>query len=150
VTVIEVLSPAETVSRSQGLKRFRRKRDTIMRSSSHWVEIDLLRRGVSLALRKCIRPHEYFAHISPVRLRPEGLVWPIRLSQRLPVIQIPLRAAENTPLDLQAVLETASDRGDNETEIDSTKEPEPPLSKEWRQWADCLLREQAQRRPAAT
>jgi hypothetical protein len=150
VTVIEVLSRADKVSGSQGLKSFRRKRDTIMRLSSHWVEIDLPRCGVSLALRQRIRPHEDFVPISPVRLRAEGLVWPIRLSQRRPVIRIPLRAAEKTPLDLQAVLETASDRGDNQTEIDCAQELEPPLSKEWRQWADCSLGGKGLRRPAAT
>ena len=48
-----------------------------MRSRAHWVEIDLLRRGVSLPLRKRIRPHEYFVHVSPVQLRrPVGWVWP--------------------------------------------------------------------------
>ena len=93
VTVIEILSPDNKVSRSQGLESFRKKRMAIMKSRSHWVEIDLLRRGVSLALRKRIRPHEYFVHISPTWLRPNGHVWPIRLSQQLPVDSSPAPGA---------------------------------------------------------
>ncbi len=55
VTVVEILSPDNKVNRSQGLESFRRSRKSIMKSRSHWVEIDLLRRGVSLAARKRIR-----------------------------------------------------------------------------------------------
>ena len=108
VTVIELLSPASKVARSEGLESFRGKRDAIMRSQAHWVEIDLLRRGVSLSLRERIRPHEYFVHVSPVKLRRRGWVWPIRLSQRLPAIRIPLRSGDDdVVLDLQIVLDTA-------------------------------------------
>jgi hypothetical protein len=150
ITVIEVLSPDNKSARARGLKSFRQKRDTVMRSRSHWVEIDLLRRGVSLALRKRIRPHEYFVHISPVELRPEGRVWPIRLSQRLPVIPIPLQSRDDdSPLNLQAVLDSAYDRARYDRVIDYTKEPDPPLSKEWRDWADRLLREKGLRPDAA-
>jgi hypothetical protein len=151
LTVIEVLSPTNKVSRSQGLKSFRKKRDAIMISHSRWVEIDLFRRGISLGVRKRIRPHEYLIHVSPVGLRLDGLslVWPIRLSERLPVIPIPLHADQNTPLDIQEVLNTAYDRGGNETEVDYTEEPVPPLSKEWRVWADRVLHEKGLRPPPA-
>jgi Protein of unknown function (DUF4058) len=146
VTVIEVLSPTNKFSRSQGLKSFRRKRNTIMKSRSHWVEIDLLRRGVSLELRKRIRPHEYFVHVSPVHLRTSGWVWPIRLSQRLPVVRIPLRRGDDDArLDLQAVLDTAYDRAGYGRVIDYTKEPIPSLKPPWAEWSDRWLREKGVR-----
>jgi Protein of unknown function (DUF4058) len=146
VTVIELLSPAKKFSRLQGLKSFRQKRNTIMKSRSHWVEIDLLRRGVSLALRKRIRPHEYFVHVSPVHLRTRGWVWPIRLSQRLPVVRIPLRRADDDfELDLQAVLDTAYDRAGYRRVIDYTKEPFPSLKPLWAEWSDRWLREKGLR-----
>ncbi len=76
------------------------------------------------------------------------MLWPIRLSQRLPVIQIPLRPKDgDTPLDLQAVLDTAYDRAGYARGIDYKKEPVPPLSKEWKEWADRLLREKGLRPP---
>jgi hypothetical protein len=151
ITVIEVLSPDNKYARAQGLKSFRQKRNAIMRSRSHWVEIDLLRGGVSLALRKHIRPHEYFVHVSPVQLRPQGRVWPIRLSQRLPVIPIPLQPGDDDhPLDLQAVLDSAYDRARYDRVTDYTMQPVPPLGKEWRGWADRLLREKGLRPGEAT
>ncbi len=146
VTVIEILSPDNKVPRSQGLKSFRMKRIEIMRSASHWVEIDLLRRGISLPVRKRIRPHDYLVHVSPTHRRPLGLVWPIRLSQRLPVIPIPLRAGDDdAPLDLQAVLDTAYDHAGYETDIDYTGEPVPPLGPHWNEWSERWLREKGLR-----
>jgi hypothetical protein len=104
--------------------------------------IDVLRRGVSLPLRKRIRPHDYLVHVSPTNRRPEGLVWPIRLSQQLPVISIPLRPGDDDArLDLQAVLDTAYDHARYDTDIDYTKEPVPPLSPEWSEWSNQWLRE---------
>jgi hypothetical protein len=146
VTVLEVLSPTNKFSRSQGLKSFREKRRAITRSRAHWVEIDLLRRGVSLPLRKRIRPHEYFVHVSPVQLRSSGWVWPIRLSQRLPVVRIPLqRGDDDIRLDLQDVLDTAYDHASYNRVIDYTKEPVPPLKPEWREWSGRWLREKGLR-----
>ena len=128
VTVIEVLSPDNKVSRSQGLKSFRKKRVTVMKSKSHWVEIDLLRKGVSLEVRSRIRPHDYFVHVSPVEKRPEGVVWPILISQQLPVISIPLRKEDDdVQFDLQTVLNTVYDRAGYDLKIDYMKEPNPPL-----------------------
>ncbi len=147
VTVIEVLSPDNKTPRATGLKSFRRKRSAVVKSRAHWVEIDLLRRGTSLALRERIEPHQYFVHVSPVKLRPQGWVWPIALPQRLPVILIPLRAKDdNLPFDLQLVLDAAYDHAGYARGIDCTKEPVPPLDPDLSEWADGLLREKGLRR----
>jgi len=150
VTVIEVLSPTNKVSRSRGLKSFRAKRREIMNSESHWVEIDLLLSGVSLPLRKRLRAHDYFVHISPVQRRPDGLLWPIRLDERLPVLPIPLRADDrDVQLDLQEVLASSYDRAGYDLEIDYAKVPRPPLDPKWQAWAQALLQEKGLR-PAAS
>jgi hypothetical protein len=148
VSVIEVLSPSNKVVAADGLESFQKKRNQVMRSPAHWVEIDLLRAGVSLTLDEKIPDHEYLVHVSPVERRRNGVLWPIRLSQRLPVIRIPLRPKDgDTPLDLQAVLDTAYDRAGFDLDIDYKKEPVPPLSKKWKEWADRLLREKGLRPP---
>jgi hypothetical protein len=150
VTVIEVLSPTDKVAGAEGLGSFLEKRDQIMKSSTHWVEIDLLRSGVSPILPVIVPEHEYLVHVSPVKDRPRGMLWPIRLSEQLPVVRIPLRPKDGfTPLGLQAVLDTVYDRAGYDTEIDYTKEPIPRLSKKWKEWADRLLREKGLRPPAA-
>jgi hypothetical protein len=43
VTTIELLSPANKVG--EGLQRYRRKREEILRSNVHLIEVDLLRSG---------------------------------------------------------------------------------------------------------
>jgi hypothetical protein len=150
VTVIELLKPMNKVVGACGLESFRENRDRVMKSSRHWVEIDLLREGHSLMPREKLPDHEYLVFVSPSHRRPDGLFWPIRLSERLPVIPIPLRGKHETvPLDLQAVLEVAYDRARYELDIDYTKEPVPPLSEEWREWADRLLRGKGLRPPTA-
>ncbi len=151
VTVIEVLSPANKIAGSKGLESFRGKRDAIMRSHAHWVEIDLLRGGVSLALRERIRPHEYFVHVSPIKLRSRGLVWPVRLSQRLPAIRIPLRSGdEDVLLDLQDALNSAYDRAGYDWLIDYAKQPVPRLTSQWAKWADRYLRDKGVRPPKSS
>ncbi len=133
VTVIEVISPSNKIPGSAGRRSFVEKRLEIMRSSIHWVEIDLLRGNVSLDpfVQSRLAPHDYSVHVSPVELRPKGRVWPIHLEQQLPTIGVPLRAPDaDAPLDLQSMVTTAYD-----ATIDYAQEPVPPLSKAQAKWA---------------
>jgi hypothetical protein len=141
VAVIELLSPANKVPGSPGRESFEEKRREIMRSPSHWVEIDLLRGTRMVPVPTKIGTHEYLVHVSKKGLRPRGLLYPIRLSQRLPVIPIPLKSGEpDARLDLQAVLDGAFDRAGYDLEFDYRLEPSPPLSGKLAEWADQLLR----------
>src|SRR5262249_18247634 len=58
VTVIELPKPVNKVVGSCGLESFRENRDRTMRSSRHWVEIDLLRQGYSFIPRQNLPDHE--------------------------------------------------------------------------------------------
>jgi hypothetical protein len=151
VTIIEILSPTNKLANSPGLESFTRKRAEVMKSPVHWVEIDLLREGVSLSARHLIRkPFEYLVRVSPAHMRPEGKLWPIRLNEPLPVIAIPLKPDDpDAPLDLQAVLTAAYERARYEYAINYEREPEPPLPPEWAAWADRLLRQAGLRRAPA-
>jgi Protein of unknown function (DUF4058) len=143
VTVIEFLSPVNKRRGSPGRESFEQKRREVMHSPSHWVEIDLLRgrRMLRVPIPKKTGPHEYLVHVSRQSQRPRGVLWPIRLFQRLPVISIPLRSGDpDTRLDLQAVLDATYDRAGYDLEIDYRKEPRPPLKTELASWADQLLR----------
>jgi hypothetical protein len=141
VAVIEVLSPANKVPNSPGRESFEQKRREIMNSPSHWVEIDLLRGRHMVEVPKKVGQYEYLVHVSERRLRPRGLLYPIRLMQRLPIIPIPLKPNDpGARLDLQAVLDSAYDRAGYDMEIDYCKEPRPPLDGELAASADQLLR----------
>lgn len=147
IAVIEVVSPSNKAQGSEGRKNFEQKRLEVLNSSCHWIEIDLLRAGTPLmAVPPSHQPYEYLVHISQYRQRPQALLWPIRLSQRLPVIPIPLRPDdEEVSLDLQAVLNAAYDRAWYGARIDYRQEPDPPLEGEWAAWADRWLRKRGMR-----
>ncbi|MBL8865042.1 MAG: DUF4058 family protein, partial [Planctomycetia bacterium] len=142
VTVIEVASPSNKMPGSASRKSYLEKRQEIMRSPIHWVEIDLLR-GKTILERPVyarLLAHDYCVHVSTVEQRPKGRIWTIRLEDRLPVVGIPLRAPdEDVPLDLQAVLATTYDRAGYDLTIDYTRDPKPPLSKAQAAWAKKRL-----------
>jgi hypothetical protein len=141
VTVIELLSPANTVPNSPGRESFEKKRREVMNSSSHWVEIDLLRGKRMVRVPKKLGPHEYLVHVSRRNLRPEGELWGIRLIEHLPEISIPLKRGDpDAKLDLQAALNAAYDRAGYDMELDYRKTPQPPLDEKLAAWADELLR----------
>ena len=141
VTVMEFLSPTNKVLGSSGRASFEDKRKEVMRTPSHYVEIDLLSGGVGIRTREILPPCEYLVHISRKGKRPKATAWPIRLSQHLPVIPIPLRKEDpDTSLDLQALLTTAYGRAHYDLRLHYTCDPVPPLTPEWAQWADTLLK----------
>ncbi len=100
------------------------------------VRFDLLRGGVSLALRKPTRSRDHFVRISPVRCRPEGLVRSTGIFGRSPVASIRMRADEDdTKPCLQTELITTYGRAGYDRKMDCTNGPNLSLSKEWRDWA---------------
>jgi hypothetical protein len=146
VTVIEVVSPTNKVPGARGQESYRRQRTEAMTSQAHWVEIDLPRDGETLVAGEVLPKGDYFVHVSRVENRPSGLIWPIRLPQRLPVILIPLRAPDpDAKLDLQALLNTIYDRSVYDLDLDYRKEPVPPLSPAYAVWAERLFKEKGLR-----
>jgi hypothetical protein len=141
VTVIEVLSPTNKVAGSVGRAVYTAKRSEVLRSETNWVEIDLLREGVPVFAREGYPECEYLVHVSKRAGRPKGLVWPIRLHQRLPEIFVPLAGKDpDARLDLQPLLDTVYDRGPYAVKLNYRKDPVPPLPPDLAAWADGLLR----------
>ena len=143
VTVIEVLSPTNKIRGARGRASFMEKRQEILASDAHWVEIDLLRAGAPSVTRPPLRPSDYRVLVSRAAERTKARYWPVELRQPLPVIGIPLRAPDaDVPLDLGVVLRSAYERGAYDLSIDYAEPPDPPLSGEDAAWADRLLRAQ--------
>jgi hypothetical protein len=141
IAVIEILSLVNKAAGSAGRESFEKKRREIMYSPSHWVEIDLLRGKRTVRVPKKASPNEYLVHVSKGGQRPQGLLYPIRLPQRLPIIPIPLKPEDpDARLDLQAVLDVAYSNANYDLEIDYRHEPKPPLNGKLAEWADQLLR----------
>ncbi len=145
VTVIEVVSPTNKIAGSEGRRSYQQKRSEVLRSPSHWMEIDLLRAGAAVVPRLA-RPYDYVVHVSRAGQRPTGLVWRIFLEDRLPVVGVPLKPEDaDAPLDLQQVLTTAYDRAGYDLDLDYRRPPSVPLTREQARWANPLLREKGLR-----
>jgi hypothetical protein len=126
VTVIELLSPANKLA-GPDRESYLSKRNEILSSGVHLVEIDLLRghgaRLPMIDLPAC----DYYVMVSRSEDRPHAGVWPIQLEDRLPVIPIPLSSPqESAELDLQSILHRIYDAAGYEDYI-YRGEPEPAL-----------------------
>jgi hypothetical protein len=101
----------------------------------------LLRGKRLVRVPKKVGSYEYLVHVSRQDQRPRGLLYPIRLSQRLPVIPIPLKGGDpDACLDLQVALDAIYDRAGYDLEIDYRNDPNPPLIGKQAEWAAELLR----------
>ena len=142
VAVIEVLSPANKIRGSAGRKSFLDKRQEILASDVHWVEIDLLRAGEPSMSRLKRTACDYRIVVSRGEDRRHGQFWPVSVRQALPVIGIPLRGKDaDVPLDLGAVLRAGYDNAGYDLSIDYRRDPVPPLDRTEAVWAAKLLRE---------
>jgi hypothetical protein len=139
VTSIEILSP--TNKRGSARKKYLAKRNRVLLSSAHLLEIDLLRRGQRVPMRKPLPPADYFVFLSRAEKRPMLEVWPIRLRDTLPTVPVPLLGRDgDAPLDLQAAITTIYDAIGYDLVIDYKEPPEVALSEEDAAWATTLLR----------
>jgi hypothetical protein len=133
VTVIELLSPSNKRTGSDR-EQYLAKRESLLGSRAHLVEIDLLRGGRPMPLDD--RPEcSYSVLVSRVEEWPRAGLWPLSLRDRLPVIPIPLRRLDgDVRLDLQEVVDRVYDASGYEDYIYENS-PEPPLTAEDAAWA---------------
>ena len=133
VTVIELLSPSNK-NRGDDREAYLRKRDRLLLSSAHLVEIDLLRGGPPMPLNKPPRcDYRYLVSRQPAR--PKAQVWPIDLRDELPPLPVPLRnGGPDVWLDLKAVLDDVYDNAGYANRIYHAP-PDPPLSPRDAKWA---------------
>lgn len=150
VATLEVLSPANKMSGTTGREHFLRKRQAILSSSTHWIEIDLLRAGE--------RPPEVAGRSDYCSLLARGdrtgpfEVWYTDLRDRLPTIAVPLRPPyDDVPLDLQAALDMAYARAFYDESLNYHRSvPLPRLSPADANWVASRVREWQQARAGAS
>lgn len=143
VTAIELLSPAN--KSGDGLNQYRLKRDRILRSEVHLVEIDLLRGGqrpgpevADPAIEADYLVLLNRAGTGRVRV---SKIWPIALNESLPVIPIPLRAPDpDVPLDLAHVFNQIYAANYYQYRLDYQQPvPPPKLRPEMATWLEQRL-----------
>jgi hypothetical protein len=149
VTAIELLSPIN--KHGCGLEQYRQKRERMLTSSCHLVEIDLLRRSQRAAWEVEDPPlaADYIVLVN--RARPDNLrvseIWPVALSAPLPTMPVPLLPPDpDVMLDIADALRQIYTRARYARRIDYRAAPPPPdLSPEDAAWVDDHLRERGLR-----
>lgn len=139
VTSIKLLSP--TTKRGDGHEEYRWKRNGVLTSKTHLLEIDLLRRGQRVPTREPLPDAPYFIFLSRSETRPVTEVWPIDFDQSLPTLPVPLLLGDSDALlDLQLALTNVYDICAYDLQIDYSRAPELPLSREQASWVEKCLR----------
>jgi Protein of unknown function (DUF4058) len=147
VTVIEVLSPKNKRT-GEGRKQYEEKRNTVLDSSTHLVEIDLLRKGqpMPFSAPNFIKSH-YRILVSRSDRRPQADLYAFNLPDAIPAFPIPLQADDAEPLlDLQALLQEVYDQAGYDLRLDYQSQPELGLNEGDRLWVQDWLA-QAELRP---
>ncbi|MCL1473409.1 DUF4058 family protein [Argonema antarcticum] len=145
VTVIEVLSPTNKRT-GQGREIYDKKRQQVLASRTHLVEIDLLRGGQPMPVFGNNIEGSYRILVSRGNRRPRAELYVFNLPDEIPAFPLPLRTGDVEPVvDLQALIGGVYDRAGYDFVIDYSGEPVPPLSETDAAWTDGLLREKGLR-----
>ncbi|MDZ8184709.1 MAG: DUF4058 family protein [Nostoc sp. ChiSLP02] len=140
ITVIEVLSP-KNKRQGEGRTAYQKKRQRVLGSLSHLVEIDLLRENPPMPMIGVKETSDYRIVVSRAAIRPMADLYEFQLPQPIPNFLLPLKADEpELEVDLQAIVLGVYDRGSYDLRIDYNQPvPSPKLSQADRQWVDDLL-----------
>ncbi len=139
VTVIEVLSPANKRP-GRGFDAYGVKRENILASQTHLMEIDLLRMGTTMPYHGNVPDYNYHILTSRSQSRPNADLYGFNLRDRIPQVSLPLQNQDLEPtIDLHAVLDCVYDRAGFEVAIDYTQAPIPALNADDRAWCENLL-----------
>ena len=125
VTVIELLSPANKRAGADGRREYLRKREQILQSTVHLVEIDLLLKGERLPTVEPLPEGDYYAFVSRSEYRPAVEVYYWRRDERMPTIPIPLLRDDGEVLLYQSPSQSSQKTASSQ--YPPTPAPSPPL-----------------------
>lgn len=140
ITVIEVLSP-KNKRKGEGRTAYEKKRQRVLGSSSHLVEIDLLRANPPMPMIGVKETRDYRIVVSRAISRPMADLYQFQLREPIPSFSLPLNVDDpELEVDLQAIVLGVYDRGSYHLRIDYHQPvPSPKLSEADQQWVDDLL-----------
>ncbi len=139
ITVVEILSPKNKRT-GEGRTRYLSKRQSVLGSATHFVEIDLLRNGELMPMAGAIAS-DYRILVSRASLRPDAELYPFNLRDPIPQFLLPLKSADEEPVvDLGEVLKQVYEQAGLDLAIDYSVQPEPPLNENDFGWVQGLVR----------
>jgi hypothetical protein len=141
VTSIEVLSPSNKRPGTPGWDLYQRKRQSLMLSGVHVVEIDLLRGGRRPPMLDPWPASPYTLMVARAKRFQLCRVWPAHFQRRLPAIPVPLAKPDpDLTLDLQPMIESIYQRSRYARSIDYSRPLDPPLKPAEVAWLRKQLR----------
>lgn len=139
VTTLGILSPSN--KRGEGKQRYLDKRQKVLRSQTHLIEIDLLMQKEPLPLLESNIASHYRILVSRSQQRPAADLYPFNLSEPIPSFPLPLTPNDPEPtVDLQTLLNQVYDRSGYDYFIDYQQAVDLPLTDVDTAWIDTLLR----------
>lgn len=137
VSVVEVLSPKNKRS-GEGQVKYDAKRQTVLNSMAHLVEIDLLRTGEPKPAAGGVLS-DYRILVSRANRRPTAELYPFNLRDAIPRFLLPLQLADEEPvIDLYMVLEQVYQEAALDLAIAYDQQPIPPVSDDDFAWMQTL------------
>ncbi len=147
VTAVEVLSLSNKKAGDGGRTSYQQKQSEFRLGAVNLVEIDLLRAGphttaVPLTHLKLVAGQfEYHVSVTVAGSPTRYFARPIKLTERLPIIQVPLDpGVPLVRIDLQPLLDRAYDTGRYRQLARYSRPCDPPLTPEQQAWAEGILR----------
>jgi hypothetical protein len=139
VTVIELLSPTNKRP-GKGRRHYVAKRAAILDSTSHLVEIDLLRAYEPMLVYGNGHHSHYRILVSRSNLRPQADLYGFDVQEPIPSFLLPLRQGDEEPfVDVGQLLHDLYDRAGYDLSIDYRRQPAPPFEGEDAAWVEKLL-----------
>ncbi len=139
VTVIEVLSPANKRP-GRGREAYLQKRDLVLGSHTHLVELDLLRSGVAMPMAGAGAASDYRIVVSRQERRPHAELYPFGLTDPIPPFAVPLKPESVEPVvEIDRLLQTVIDRAGLSVVLDYQSDPTPALSPDAQAWLQEVL-----------
>jgi len=133
ITTIELLSPTNKRP-GEGHNAYLHKRQQVLKSASHLVEIDLLRAGMAPPIQDVTAATHYRILVSRSEARPQAQLYGFNLPDPIPAFPIPLKAGDNEPtLNLKPVINSLYDRAGYALRLDLDAMPSgiTPAEQTW-------------------
>jgi hypothetical protein len=140
ITVIEVLSPKNKRT-GAGRVTYEGKRQQVLNSTAHLIELDLLRADAPMPMNGVLEPWDYRILVSRSEQRPAADLYGFSLREQIPSFPLPLKFEDNSPwVNLQSLVSEVYDEAGYQYRLGYQRPvPPPDLSESDAQWASNLL-----------
>jgi hypothetical protein len=129
IIAIEVLSPANKTG--EGRAKYEAKRQTVLGSKTHLVEIDLLRAGQPLTIEGELPQSHYRILVSRSQQRPMADLYPFNVAEPIPSFPVPLQPGESEPIiPLQDLVDGLYEQLGYDYFVDYAQDPPSPWTRD--------------------